>query len=341
MLKRCPDSDFMRLIASFAVVLNHVAGANTPEDVYSCGFTVVCALNAASHFSVPLFIMISGRFMLGFGENISRAIKHTLKCIVWIVVWKLVYFADKLIFEGADAAFAMNEPQHLWYLYTAAALYLAAPALSVFAVNASIRVYRYCLIAGLVMCSVLRLMAEFINPVDVFVGKTHIDTSFGFIWCYLFGYYIYNREAAKKIIPLGVLGAAVTVFGTITASVIAGQHDYRLLSFLAPNVLMYSAAVVYGIKKIFERNNIFDCKWISCASQTTGIIYGIHMLIFEKLSNSLTTTGCIKRTVILSAAVWLISAMIGAAWCALRYFFIRSVKNLSKLKDVTARNLQR
>ena len=122
-MKRFSDSDFLRLAASFAVVLNHAAGANTPKNVYSSGFAAVCAINAVSHFSVPVFIMISGRFMLGRDKNISGAIKHALKCVIWIAVWSVIYFADKLFFYGAAEAFSAREPQHLWYLYTACLLY--------------------------------------------------------------------------------------------------------------------------------------------------------------------------------------------------------------------------
>ena len=63
---RDTNTDVMRLIASFFVVMIHVSAT---------GGAVGSALNSLSRFSVPMFVLISGYYLLQKNLGISAVLK--------------------------------------------------------------------------------------------------------------------------------------------------------------------------------------------------------------------------------------------------------------------------
>lgn len=55
------ETNILRLTASFAVVLLHVSARRLSGEDWEL---LPCAVNGATRFAVPLFVMISGRYML-------------------------------------------------------------------------------------------------------------------------------------------------------------------------------------------------------------------------------------------------------------------------------------
>lgn len=312
-MRRYPYADFLKIVASMAVIVNHAFGICTPYNVTSPYFAGMSVINAFSHFSVPVFMMVSGGLVLGGNSNVKTSLRRAVRCVMSIILWTLVYTVDGMCPRSgrlADAAL------HLWYLYTAAWLYAVSPVLDIFSVHAPQHTLRYVIILGAATAPVLLCAACLSPAAAVIVKKMHISHTFAFIWCWLFGYYALRHNVFRLALPLGAAGAVITAAGTLFLSYRAGAPDYRLFSFSSANILMFAAGVFCGAKLLFDK--ITPPEWVLTLicrlGRATGTAYMIHMLILGRLIRILPPWNAFARAAALSAAVWL--ASIGAGLIA-------------------------
>lgn len=141
---RVLEFDFIRCAACLAVVLMHSAGGyflNEPTD--SLAWNLSGALNACTRLCVPLFVMISGYFLLSrpcSSENLTRFYQKRAKTIlIPTLFWSAFYIAVGLIaYPKSAVTFAVLGVlngrtalcSHLWYLFMIMGLYFVAPFLS-------------------------------------------------------------------------------------------------------------------------------------------------------------------------------------------------------------------
>ena len=288
------ETDVLRLVASFAVALLHSAAARmSGMEPVSEGAWLPCLLNALCRFSVPIFVMISGRYMLSSECSIRRALRKAGRALWSLLLWALVYFGyDWLLgWRPADvreaAGHLLTEPVHLWYFYAAAALYIVAPVVSVFTRHATHRQLLYGMaLAGFFGCGVVILLRTDCFPLlSAVMEQTKLPYTTGFLFCYLLGYYLYRYPLERRglciIGAAGVLGWVATYAGTMWLSVRTGSWNELLLSFYAPNVVITSAAVFAWVQRIFGRLAMPDRprRLLAVFAGTTGGIYGLHMLV--------------------------------------------------------------
>ena len=111
---RDTNTDVMRLIASFFVVMIHVSAT---------GGAVGSALNSLSRFSVPMFVLISGYYLLQKNLGISAVLKKVASLFAVMVAWSAVYYCHGLMVHTQEFSllgcvkYLLTEPVHLWYFY--------------------------------------------------------------------------------------------------------------------------------------------------------------------------------------------------------------------------------
>ena len=292
--KRAFDAEIMRIIAAFSVVMIHVSASNTSLDITSRYFLVPCFLNSLCRFCVPVFVMISGRFMLSKEADIKSFVKKALKTFALFLFWSALYALNDIVYNGLIIAspselfvYILKGPFHLWYLYAAIALYLFTPFLLVFAQNATQRQMEYALLITFVFGSLVTIWLRVADAslVAIIVEKMKIDATLGFFGCYLFGYYIYNFKDAIKIkLWVGLLSTAVTFGATVFLSQKTGEANYLLFSFFAPTVLISSASFFTFAKEAFKKPLSVNMRKIIYASSSCTLgIYVIHPLLMQKL----------------------------------------------------------
>ena len=124
--KRRYHIDILRLLACFAVIINHfdpgfLAFNTQPEG--SLSYWCLLFLSVFCKFAVPLFFMISGALLLRKTESINQIItKRTSKVLLSLITTSVFYyFFEKYVIARDDYAVSMvytNEAEyHLWYLY--------------------------------------------------------------------------------------------------------------------------------------------------------------------------------------------------------------------------------
>ena len=305
MRERHSSTDLLRFTASFFVVLLHAAaqemgGLSGTES----GAWLPCLYNAVSRFSVPIFVMISGRYFLASPCSISRSTKKALQMLRLLLSWSGLYLAVDLIRgwrpDSVSAALArwLTEPVHLWYFYAAAALYLFAPILSVFTVNASRQQLIYALfltgLFGSVVTTALR--AERFPLLAELIEKSKVPYAMGFLFCFLLGHYLTRFPPQKRCrLLLYAAGAAGTLFtfaGTLFLSRSNGGWTEFLFSFYAPNVILTAAAVFTAANHVSLSASVQP--FLSALADASGGVYGLHILILSLLPSVI--PGILLRT---------------------------------------------
>ena len=138
---RLAYADLLRAVAMLAVIIVHLAGSqlgNVP--VGSAEFHVLNAYDGLTHWCVPVFIMLSGMFLLDPKHSLSSSklfFGHILRMLVALVVWGTAYAlvtqvsAAGLSWESVKAALWQvlqgKTHFHLWFLYMIVGLYLITP----------------------------------------------------------------------------------------------------------------------------------------------------------------------------------------------------------------------
>lgn len=204
------DIDLMRLLAAYFVVVIHATGAVTPGSAL---------LTSLARFSVPLFVIISGYFMLRRPPEDRALANRILRLLALMLFWSAIYYLYFRLcgqpYAGlrAAAVYLLTQPVHLWYLYAAAALYLFTPVFFVFAENAGRRLWHYCLALCFFFGSMVTMLLRtgWLPTLALIVDKMKVPYLLGFPFLYLLGGYVYrfslSPRSRRMIYLLGALGA--------------------------------------------------------------------------------------------------------------------------------------
>lgn len=306
------------------VVLLHTAamGELIPGEK---GFLINTVLNAITRFSVPVFIMISGYFMLEKEEDCFYFLKRSIKLIFIMILWSGLYLIKYSVTGEVQIRgikdiikYLLTEPVHLWYFYAISALTLFTPALSFFARKCDKKTYIYTMTLMLLFGSVVTMMVrENSFPLLMQItDKLKIGTVLTFPFYYLFGYYVKRFGVCKKISVSGfVAGLILTIAGVIFLSYKKGFLSENIISFHSLTVALMSI----GIFSLFASINFGENTIVKRIAPLTSGIYGLHMLVlpsvYEKLSDFLAEPLKIFLTVLITYTV-----------CAAAVFVYRFIK---------------
>lgn len=144
--KRAYNIDLLRVIACTFVIMLHVGSIYLGDD-YNFNFIIGNFFDSFGIIAVPLFVMISGYFIIGNDKNLDFKYFYskTLKNIVIpTIIWSLIYllyselitilsmvannnFNSSNLLNPLVALFKGVPYYHMWYMYMIIGLYLLAP----------------------------------------------------------------------------------------------------------------------------------------------------------------------------------------------------------------------
>lgn len=274
---RSANADAARVTAAFFVVLIHAAGVSWP-----CGISY----NALARFGVPVFVILSGYFMLSRAQTVGSIVRRSGRLLVIMVCWSALYYAYILAvgerqWEGAETMlrYLVTEPVHMWYIYTAVFLYAITPLLYVFCAHATRRQYEYAMLVLFGLGSVYELMhATAMFPTLMLIAENaHLPWGVGFVLFYLLGGYLrrwsLSGAAAAVVYAMGALGAAMTVAGSLALS--HGGLNELLFRYTSPNVVLTAAAFTL----FFLRLRLPESRRLGEAARCTLGVYLLHPLL--------------------------------------------------------------
>lgn len=302
---RLAYADLLRSFAVIAVIMLQIAGSRVAAvSVNSSAWTAYNAYTALTRWSVPVFVMLSGAFLLDPKNTgkLSVLFLRILRMFIALVVWSAVYAMADHLARGGDlswpgfksalwSALQGNVHGHLWFLYMILGLYLVTPILRTFVKGASKSDFHYFFLIAFVVTFLLPMFLRFYpgNALSTHLDRVDLHLVLGYVGYYVAGYYLknytINRLAEAVIYVFGAAGGFVTLWGTSVLSHRAGYLNDVLYGFMTPNVCATAIAVfvlfryVLGISE--ERGR--DRRMVGVARIAFGI-YLIHELFLMLLS---------------------------------------------------------
>lgn len=303
-MNRVIKYDILRIAACFFIVMLQVSGNYlTVVNIFSNDFLFMTVYNGQACFSVPIFFMSSGLFLVSPQKNMTAGnlIKRILKLLLCFYVWSALYaFQGVFIsavrgdFSGEVLEAALRQfifgHSHMWLIRTLIGFYLLIPIAR--QICESEKVLQYYLLLWAVFSFFLPLSIKlfklwiFSAWINRFARLDILDGYFGY---FILGYYL-NKVDIKKglrclIYASGIVACFLTIFLTILESRFAGVYAESWMSPDSATVLIMSVAVF-----VFFKYNCFQFSkrsflWIKI-SNYTFFVYMFHMFVTEKLNMS-------------------------------------------------------
>ena len=332
---RVAYADLLRVVAALAVVVLHLSGSQLSYvPLGSVEFHVLNTYDSLTRWCVPVFIMLSGMFLLDPKHALSPAklVGHILRVLVALLVWGTAYALWDLVAQNGFSLGALlaafrqviwgKTAFHLWFLYMILGLYLVTPILRAFIRGASRGDLHWflllCFVFASLLPTVLRLRPS--QTISLWNSNLSIHLVMGYVGYYVLGYYLktytLSRWAEYLIYLLGLAGTAFTLGGTLWLSLQRQAFAQTLYNYDSPNIVFMSTAVfvlfryVLGVSDERSRR-----QRVSGVAKVTFGIYLVH-IFFLKILNILGITVLsftpILAVPLLSLAVFLCSFAV--AW---------------------------
>lgn len=318
---RLAYADLLRVLATVGVIVIHVCGVwfhNLPRD--SVDFQIYNLYDALVRWSVPMFVMLSGMFLLDPQKELTwRGLfcRHILRLLAALLVWGSLYavldhgfngpgggLTWAGVWDGVRHVFRSETHYHLWFLYMMLGLYLVTPILRAFVRGAGQGELRWFLLLSFLLGMLIpTLLSYFPSPaLKGWVGKLDVRMVLGYVGYFVAGYYFKAhppKPAAECLICLlGVLGAAATVW----------QSD-ALYAYTTPNVAAMTVAVFVLFRRVPGGGRV------SGLSRITFGIYLAHdlfLMLYRDLGLSALPLSPLAAVPLVTAALFL--PALAVAW---------------------------
>jgi surface polysaccharide O-acyltransferase-like enzyme len=308
--------DFLRILAAFAVVFQHVAASrwfDTP--VKSLDWQIMNVYHSLQLWAVPVFVMISGSLHLqesnytGFNNEIKILIRKIFRLICalafWSILYNVVFPSGRLYFKKGTwsiidlikiPAIIIFGPAwgHLWYLYMLFGLYLLTPIIRCFISSSTKKHIEYLLLLFciynffLLYNSLLSYIPVSRKPA-IFLPIQELS---GYAGYFIAGLYFSKHQLSKKIKAvlyiLAVFSVLFTISGTSLISINNNKPIPIISSYTYPNVIFYSFGIFVFFKEIFANrqfNAAFKRMLESISKKSFGV-YLVHAFILQTFINS-------------------------------------------------------
>ncbi|MCO6148339.1 acyltransferase [Flavobacterium sp. NRK1] len=285
--------DTLRVIATISVILLHVAapGVVSLGTIEMYDWNVANIFDSSVRFCVPVFVMITGIFLLNKDYDIKDFVTNKLfKIIIPFLFFSIIYilytygiqriynFDLKDLPSYALKSIVHGSYYHLWYIYMLIGLYLITPILRIYTKNATKNNLKYFLILWFIFNSVnnYSLNSYFPNfQISIFANYT------GF---YILGFYLskYNTITFIQGLILYISGTIITIAGTYYFAVKDNYFNEMFYSYQSFNIILQSIGIYIIIFKSDIRNKLVKTT-VNLLSKHSFNIYLIHALILSLL----------------------------------------------------------
>lgn len=268
--------------------------ANVP--LTSTDWQIFNLYDSLVRWCVPIFVMLSGMFFLDPQKEIPTK-KIFTKYIVRVVTafifwsalyalwvnWSLYHDISRDMIRGTLIQFIVGN-YHLWFLFMIVGLYLITPFVRMITAQASRKMLAYFLGLFFFFGSILPMMAS-IPHLQTIITTLTVNTGMHFVTWYIgffvMGYYLKTYDFSKKIEALiyllGLLGLVATVVLTQVVSLKLNAPTTLFYSYLAPNVVLTSAALF-----LFFKNHLAKINWgpngLKVISLLSTLSFGMYLV---------------------------------------------------------------
>lgn len=305
-MKRDISMDLLRIVAAMAVVLLHVSAEYELKinTVNSLQWEIANFFNASTRWCVPVFVMISGAFLLQ--KNISIRLlyrKYIKHLIVLLLCWNIFYNIPRIkeypssITEFLSFFLTAGDGYHLWFIYMLIGVYISIPLLKKI-VDGGLSKYVLCLwLLTAITLAGINDMTIYYNRFfqlsrNVFIFPFVIK----YIGYFVLGHFLYSEvhlsgRIRKMVYLLGILGWGIIIVGTAVLSRRAGELIEYFYSY--HNIMVVLVAVSLFVFFRYRDypplscphivNNHAFTKFVQELSNLTLGVYFVHVFLLGKI----------------------------------------------------------
>lgn len=301
--------DVLRILSTLFVVLLHVSDSRLSATPFrGAGWWVANLIDSATRFAVPIFVMISGMFLLDPAKSdpLGRFFaKRLSKVLVPLAAWSAIYYIWTICIDGkglrtislkalAAGTLSTGTYYHLWFMYMILGLYLATPVIKTFINHASRTLVAY----FLVLWFLFTMIGEPLKWLGYTIGISNIIFS-PFLGYFVLGHFLHTLEFRPKRLCLAgaplvyTAGLLLTAAGHyyFVATRGASTMDNLFFSSYVPSNLAMAVAVFLFFKALdlgrLERHMGFIRK---VGALTFGI-YLVHAMVIVLVRSCLERVG--------------------------------------------------
>lgn len=302
--------DHLRILATVAVMMLHVAAANWyTTDVNGIDWAVFNFYDSIVRWGVPVFVMISGALFLNRDDIPVKKIysKYVLRMLTAYCTWSFIYylFAGDTIFQQLAGLIRpgkmdkyldiINSHYHLWFIPMIVGLYICLPIIKQIVKNEKVAVYflGISFIAWFLIPQIVTLIQDFGGEKLIIVTnaayETFTDLKLNLVMNYTFyfilGYELSKIRFSKKIriiiYILGIIGFGFTILANWIVTIKTQTPTGTYYGNACVNILFESIAVFELYKNIPFKNGKAS-KITKMLSKWSFGAYLVHALIIEQ-----------------------------------------------------------
>ena len=271
--KRIFWADSIRVLSIFMVVLIHTSAQVLYYwgEVSTVSWQFANILNSFSRISVPLFVMLSGAFLLNKKENTKQFLEKRIpRIIVPWMVWGTIqlvvmnnFSLSQITNNELATTFAENYFGGFWFMSMILGIYLLTPIIKPYIQKATKFEWKYMLSGWIIFASLIPTLNE--------VAGINISFSLP-IWIQYLGYFIagyflthkikISNKFKNELYALFFMSTALTILGTTSFTL---QNNYLfegLYSYTNIFVVLASLSGFIFLKDIFEKINKKNFKYV-------------------------------------------------------------------------------
>lgn len=347
--KRYNNYDLLRIISCISVIVIHVSfGLLSDVDISKNRFDYISVVffNTVSRFAVPIFVMLSGAFLLSNKKNSDyhyfykkSFIKIGIPTIIFSILFLLYYLflnfiqikiglkTHSSLFEPV-IGFVTGAPYyHLWYLYTTVGLYAITPIIIRIKETITLKSYKRIAIALMFLSIIGNISSTHLFTYDI--GNIIYYLSYFIIGDIIKNEITVNKSKFKflilllvSIIPLLVLTPihyyfAINGMTNFTTNLIQGNFNPLIV---ISSILMFYSFSYLNLEYEFRK-----------MPQLTLYIYIFHVipcdLIFKvmKYLGVLEKFSCIEIIVIGTVFCCFISIALSIIWLKIYNYLTKNI----------------
>lgn len=309
-MKRKVYCDYLRLVATFAVVFIHVAASNWSNvDVNGIQWQVFNIYDSLVRWGVPIFVMISGALFLNRDVPIKNIYsKYVLRMVIAFVSWSLFYailttdtFQHGLIYSlKSHIGTLVTGHYHMWFVLMIIGLYMCIPFMKKIVSDETVMKYflKLSFIFAFLIPWVLKIVNDFVGSNNSMIQKmvTTIDSNLmnmglsmvlGYSFYFILGYYLDRIEIKKDVRVMiyvaGILGFIFTVVADAGLSIKTQVANSNYYGNFEVNVLLEVIAV-HTLFKYHTFQNEKVNQFVVVLSKFGFGAYLIHTFIIESMA---------------------------------------------------------
>lgn len=309
-MKRKVYCDYLRLVATFAVVFIHVAASNWSNvDVNGIQWQVFNIYDSLVRWGVPIFVMISGALFLNRDVPIKNIYsKYVLRMVIAFLSWSLFYailttdtFQHGLIYSlKSHIGTLVTGHYHMWFVLMIIGLYMCIPFMKKIVSDETVMKYflKLSFIFAFLIPWVLKIVNDFVGSNNSMIQKmvTTIDSNLmnmgmsmvlGYTFYFILGYYLDRIEIKKDVRVMiyvaGILGFIFTVVADAGLSIKAQVANSNYYGNFEVNVLLEVIAVHTFFKYHTFQNEKVN-QFVVVLSKFGFGAYLIHTFIIESMA---------------------------------------------------------